>query len=210
MSLAGCPGGGKLVAGTHTVLEGGGTSTHEIHAAPQTMPDTQTLFETPWLGLYRIGRWDFARRPNSDAAVGIFAITAAQELILVEQFRIPVQSYVIEIPAGLVGDEPEFAGESLAATAHRELLEETGYRAGSMVALITSPTSAGMTSEYTHLFHATDLVRENGGGGVAGEEITVHHVPLSGLREWLSDQQAMGKQVDFKIYSALWLAGIHC
>ena len=174
------------------------------------MPTTETLFETRWLGLYRIGRWDFVRRPNSDAAVGILAITPEQEIILVEQFRIPMQRRVIEIPAGLVGDEPEFAGESLADTARRELMEETGYRAGSMEPLIASPTSAGMTSETTHLFHAKDLVRENQGGGVAGEDILVHHVPLSRLREWFAEQQAAGKLVDFKILSALWLAGISC
>jgi ADP-ribose pyrophosphatase len=174
------------------------------------MTAPEALFETRWLGLYRIGHWDFVRRPNSDAAVGILAITPAQEIILVEQFRIPLQRHVIEVPAGLVGDEPEFAGESLAATAGRELLEETGYRAGSVVQLIASPTSAGMTSEFTHLFHATDLVREHDGGGVAGENITVHHVPLSGLRQWFAEQEAAGKLVDFKIHSALWLAGIRC
>ena len=43
-----------------------------------------TLFETRWLGLYRIGHWDFVRRPNSDAAVGILAITPDEEIILVE------------------------------------------------------------------------------------------------------------------------------
>lgn len=172
------------------------------------MPAVESLFQTRWLGLYRIGHWDFVRRPNSDAAVGILAITADQEVILVEQFRIPMQRRVIEIPAGLVGDEPEFAGESLAETARRELLEETGYRAGSIVPLIASPTSAGMTSEFTHLFHATDLVRENEGGGVAGEDIIVHHVPLSGLREWLAARETEGMLVDFKIHSALWLAGI--
>jgi ADP-ribose pyrophosphatase len=174
------------------------------------MHTPETLFETRWLGLYRIGHWDFVRRPNSDAAVGILAITPEQEIILVEQFRIPMQRHVIEVPAGLVGDEPEFAGESLATTAGRELLEETGYRAGSVVPLIASPTSAGMTSEFTHLFHATDLVREHDGGGIGGENITVHHVPLSGLREWLAAQEAAGKLVDFKIHSALWLAGIRC
>jgi ADP-ribose pyrophosphatase len=174
------------------------------------MQTPETLFETRWLGLYRIGTWDFVRRPNSDAAVGILAITPEQEIILVEQFRIPMQRHVIEVPAGLVGDEPEFAGETLATTAGRELLEETGYRAGSVVPLIASPTSAGMTSEFTHLFHATDLVREHDGGGIGGENITVHHVPLSGLREWLAAQEAAGKLVDFKIHSALWLAGIRC
>ena len=172
------------------------------------MPTIETLFQTRWLGLFRIGHWDFVRRPNSDAAVGILAITPERELILVEQFRIPMQRQVIEVPAGLVGDEPEFAGESLAATAGRELLEETGYRAGSMVPLIASPTSAGMTSEFTHLFHATDLVREHQGGGVGGENIIVHQVPLAGLRAWFAEQEAAGKLVDFKIHAALWLAGI--
>lgn len=172
------------------------------------MPTPETLFETRWLGLYRFGHWDFVRRPNSDAAVGILAITPDEEIILVEQFRIPMQRRVIEIPAGLVGDEVEFVGESLAETARRELLEETGYRAGTIVPLIASPTSAGMTSEFTHLFHATDLVRENEGGGVGGENIVVHHVPLSGLREWCAAREAEGMVIDFKIHSALWLAGI--
>ena len=203
------------MSATETVLESDGnfetvmfSHTLVSYFRFKIMPDTQTLFETRWLGLYRIGRWDFVRRPNSDAAVGILAITPQDEIVLVEQFRIPVQCRVIEIPAGLVGDEPEFAGESLATTAHRELLEETGFRAGSMTELIASPTSAGMTSEFTHLFHATDLVRESDGGGVAGEEIIVHQVPLAGLREWLTAQQALGKRVDCKIHAALWLAGI--
>lgn len=172
------------------------------------MPTPETLFESRWLGLYRIGHWDFVRRPSSDACVGILAITPAREIILVEQFRIPMQRHVIEVPAGLVGDEPEHAGESLAATAGRELLEETGYRAGSVVPLIASPTSAGMSSEFTHLFHASDLVREHPGGGVAGENIIVHHVPLSELRQWFAAQEAAGKLIDFKIHAALWLAGI--
>ncbi len=172
------------------------------------MPTVETLFQTRWLGLYRIGHWDFVRRPNSDAAVGILAITPDQEIILVEQFRFPMQRRVIEIPAGLVGDEPEFAGEALAETARRELLEETGYRAGSVVPLISSPTSAGMTSEFTHIFHATDLVRETAGGGVAGENIIVHHVPLTELSEWLAAREEEGMLIDFKIHSALWLAGI--
>ncbi len=172
------------------------------------MTDIETLHETRWLGLYRIGHWDFVRRPNSEACVGILAITPAREIVLVEQFRIPMQRYVIEVPAGLVGDEEEFSGESLAATAGRELLEETGYRAGTVVQLTASPTSAGMSSEFTYLFHATDLVREHAGGGVGGEDIVVHHVPLAGLRGWLADQEAAGKLIDFKIAAALWLAGL--
>lgn len=170
-------------------------------------PAPETLFETRWIRMQRIGRWDFVVRPHSANCVGILAITPADEIILVEQFRIPIQKNVIEIPAGIVGDEPEFVGESLADTAGRELLEETGYRAGKIEKLISTPTSAGLTSEFIHLFHATDLTRETEGGGVAGENITVHHVPLTELRTWLADQEAAGKIIDFKIHAALFLAG---
>ncbi len=172
------------------------------------MNTPETLFETRWLRLQRIGHWDFVRRPQADSCVGILAITPEREIVLVEQFRIPVQQRVIEIPAGIVGDEEEHAGESLASCAARELLEETGYRAGRIEPLIASPTSAGMTSEFIHLFHAKDLVRESRGGGVAGEDIIVHHVPLSELREWLNAQEAEGKAIDFKIHAALWAAGL--
>lgn len=173
------------------------------------MPTPEKLFETRWLALYRIGRWDFVRRPQSENCVGILAITPANEIILVEQFRIPMQRRVIEVPAGIVGDEPEHLGESLAATAARELLEETGYRAATVTPLIASPTSAGMSSEFVHLFHATDLVREHPGGGVGGEDILVHHVAIPQLRGWLAAREAEGILIDFKIHAALWLAGVN-
>lgn len=172
------------------------------------MPDEITLYESKWLGLYRIGHWDFARRPNSDACVGILAITDSGEIVLVEQFRIPVGKRVIEIPAGLVGDEEEHRGESLADTAARELMEETGHRAARVEPILSSPTSAGMTPEFTHLFLATGLSRETEGGGTSGEDITVHHVPLAELREFLDGKISEGHAVDFKIHAALAAAGI--
>jgi ADP-ribose pyrophosphatase len=172
------------------------------------MPETETLFSTRWLALCRIEGWDFVRRPQTDSCVGILAETPEQEIVLIEQFRVPIQRRVIEIPAGLVGDEEEFVDESLAETARRELLEETGYAAGSMELLMKSPTSAGMTSEYTHLFHATHLTRQHHGGGVAGEDIAVHLVPKAMLRAWLKQKEHDGLVIDFKIYAALWAAGL--
>lgn len=167
------------------------------------MSEPTTLFSSRWLMLQQRGHWEYVRRPHANAAVGILAVTDEQNVILVEQFRIPVQIPVIEIPAGLVGDEPEFADESLADTAARELLEETGYRASSVTPLLSSPTSAGMTSEFTHLFLATGLQRENDGGGIGSESIRVHEVPLSSLPSWLHEQQQLGKAVDFKIHAAI-------
>lgn len=172
------------------------------------MIEPEVLCETRWLGLYRIGHWDFAKRPNADACVGILALTPDDEVVLIEQFRIPVQRKVIEIPAGLVGDEEEFRGEALIDTAARELLEETGFRAGKIVPLLASPTSAGMTAEITHLFHASELVREHDGGGTGHEDIQVHLVPRGELRGWLKAKEADGYLIDFKIHAALWAAGI--
>lgn len=172
------------------------------------LPTTQTLFETRWLGVYRIDHWDFVRRPNAEACVGILAVTDEEELLLVEQFRIPVQRRVIEIPAGLVGDEPESTGETLEETARRELLEETGFLAARIRPLLASPTSPGMTSEFTHLFHADHLEKISSGGGVGGEDIITHRVPLRGLREWLTARAAEGFAIDYKIHAALWQAGI--
>lgn len=172
------------------------------------MSDEITLYESRWLGLYRIGHWDFVRRPNSDACVGILAITDSDEVVLIEQYRIPVRKRVIEIPAGLVGDEEEHRGEALADTAARELMEETGHRASDIRTILSSPTSAGMSSEITHLFLATGLTRETKGGGVSGEDITVHHVPLAELRGFLETKISEGLAVDFKIHAALAAAGI--
>jgi ADP-ribose pyrophosphatase len=173
---------------------------------PDSNPPRETLFETRWLAVHRIGHWDFVERPNADCCVAILPVTPAGEIILVEQFRIPVQQRAIEIPAGLVGDEDDHRGEALAETAARELLEETGFRAGRVEHLLASPTSAGMTSETTHFFLATALVREHPGGGIGSEDIKTHIVPLAGLRGWLAGRENDGMAIDCKIHAALWAA----
>lgn len=174
----------------------------------QEMEGEITLYQSKWLGLYRKGTWDYVRRPHSDHCVGVLAITEKNEILLVEQLRIPVGKKIIEIPAGIVGDEPNFEGESLAGTASRELLEETGYRAGNMEHLMSSPTSAGMSPEITHLFLAKDLQNETEGGGTAGENIILHHVPLRELKTFFQRKLDEGLMIDFKIYAALAAAGI--
>ncbi|MCP5534871.1 MAG: NUDIX hydrolase [Akkermansiaceae bacterium] len=168
--------------------------------------ETKTLAEGKYLGLYESGTWEFAARPNSTGVVGILPITDDGQLVLVEQFRVPVQARVIEIPAGLVGDEAEFVHESLTGTARRELLEETGYLAEHVTPLLSSPTSAGMTSETTHFFAATGLTREHQGGGTEHEDILVHHVRLDEVQDWLAAKQSDGLLIDFKIHACLCLA----
>ena len=71
------------------------------------------------------------------------AVTAENELLLVEQYRPPPNARVIELPAGLAGDDD--GAETLTDAARRELLEETGYHAGSLVKVAEGPASAGAT-----------------------------------------------------------------
>lgn len=168
--------------------------------------DTAILAEGSFLGLYTRGHWEYAHRTNCSGAVGILPVTDNNEVILVEQFRIPLQTKVIEIPAGLVGDEPEFSSESMAETAARELLEETGYRAGKISPLFVGPTSPGMTTEVVSFFFASGLVREHQGGGTAHEDIVVHRIAISELDCWLAQRQSEGLFVDPKIHACLYLA----
>lgn len=172
------------------------------------MSTIETLFSSRWLTLLRRGHWEFIRRPHSESCVVILPLLNDDTVVLIEQFRIPLQQRVIELPAGLVGDEPDFAHESITETAVRELREETGYFANHMSLLLSTPTSAGMTSEITHVFKATDLIKVTDGGGVAEEEIEIHHIPLAHLRAWLEEKSQQGVRIDFKIHAALALANV--
>lgn len=79
------------------------------------------------VSLREIDGWEFANRPNATGVVGIFALTKTRGVILAKQFRRPTQARVLEICAGLIGDEEEFSSESIVGCATRELLEETGH-----------------------------------------------------------------------------------
>lgn len=163
------------------------------------------LHATRFLELVHHDGWDFVRRRNASAVVAIIAVTPAGELLLVEQPRIPVGGAVIELPAGLVGDED--ASEDLAAAAGRELEEETGWRPARCRVLGRGPSSAGLTSEVTTLVRAEGLERTGAGGGVAGERITVHAIPLAEVPAWLAARAAAGVLIDHKIHAALWWVG---
>lgn len=163
-------------------------------------------YQGRFLGMRELDRWEYAYRTNASGVVGIVAVTDAKELILVEQYRIPVESRVIELPAGLSGDDGDFH-EALETAAQRELLEETGYRAGTLENLLTCPSSSGMSDEVITIFYASGLERIGPGGGSENEKIMVHHVPLDGATTWLEARMDEGMLVDPKVYAALFWAG---
>jgi ADP-ribose pyrophosphatase len=166
---------------------------------------TTILHAARHLELVSTDGWEYVRRATASAVVGIVALTPTGELLLVEQRRIPVAGPVIELPAGLVGDEQ--ADEDLLAAARRELEEETGWRARSCRVLSRSPSSAGLTSEMITLVRATGLERTGPGGGVAGEQITVHMVALAEVPEFLAVRARAGVLIDSKIHAGLWWLG---
>lgn len=163
-------------------------------------------YQGRFLGMQERDRWEYAYRTNASGVVGIVAVTDASELILVEQYRIPVKSRVIELPAGLSGDDGDF-DEALETAAQRELLEETGYRAGTLEKLLTCPSSSGMSNEVITIFYAGSLERTGPGGGCHNEKITVHHIPLDSATGWLQARMDEGMLVDPKVYAGLFWAG---
>lgn len=170
------------------------------------MSQVTSLYCGHFLELKRQGKWEYVSRTNSSGAVFILAITEADEIVLVEQYRVPLGRMSIELPAGMVGDELNFRDESLLDSALRELEEETGFRAARAELLISGPVAPGLTSEILHLVQAHDMARVHPGGGVDGEDIRVHVVPLREVRAWLHRQAAAGKLVEPRIYAALYFA----
>lgn len=166
---------------------------------------TQTLAAGQFLKLLKSGSWEYVERVNVRDVAVLVAVTSREEMVLVEQYRIPVRRRMIELPAGLVGDEEEFRSESLMAAANRELEEETGYRAGRLALLARTPSSGGMTSEIISFLHATDLEKVGTGGGVGNEEIVVHAVPIAAAPRWLRQREREGLLLDPKIYVGLFL-----
>lgn len=167
--------------------------------------DIETLYQGKFLALQRDGRWEYAERVRGGGGAAIVALTPTGEIVLVEQFRHPVGARTIELPAGIVGDD--VANEAPETTALRELEEETGFRAESAELLMSGPSAPGLTSEPTHMVLVRNLERVGPGGGVDGEDIVTHLVPLAEAPDWLAARAAEGLAVEPKVYAGLFFAG---
>lgn len=169
------------------------------------MTETETLFNGRWLRMVRRGTWEYAERTNAGGgAVIVVAVTPQDEVLFVEQFRVPIQQRTIEMPAGLIGDEAGLEHEDAVATAARELEEETGYRAGRVEYVMSGPTSAGMSTEHATFVRATRLERVGEGGGTESEQIVVHRVPRATCAQWLAERMREGFSIDPKLYAGLY------
>jgi len=149
-----------------------------------------------------IRKWECAERVSCAGAVAIIALLKPSgRLILVRQYRPPVDAYVIEFPAGLVD-----RGEDPAQTAVRELKEETGYEGRVVKMLPPAFNSPGLTGESVWL--ALMEVDEKAQGDLAtkfdeSESIETISVKVDELPELLAKAEAAGDKIDAKtaVYS---------
>ena len=146
------------------------------------------------------GKWEYVSRARGIKAAVILAIDDGH-VLLVEQFRVPLGANCLELPAGLVGDDPE--GECLEDAAARELEEETGFRAARIERIGEFYSLPGMVSESFFFVRAHGLERVGEGGGVDGENIIVHRIPLDSMAGFISTKRSEGCVMDAKLLTLL-------
>ena len=160
-----------------------------------TAPE-EVVWEGRFIAAKRRGKWEYVSRSRGISAAVILAIDEGH-VILVEQFRAPLQAHCLELPAGLIGDEEQ--GEDPRTAAIRELEEETGYRAERMIDLGRFHASPGMSSEGFTLLRAEGLTKVGEGGGVDHEDIAVHRVRLGDVAEFVERKRREGCMIDVKL-----------
>jgi len=165
-------------------------------------PDAECPEEIVWQGRFvtakQRGRWEYVGRARGIRAAAILALDAG-EVVLVEQYRVPLGRPCLELPAGLIGDDDGGEGEDLFAAAERELREETGFAAARWEDLGEFSSSPGMVSETFSLLKASGLTKVSEGGGVEGEGIVVHQVALAALPAFVAERRAAGTVIDVRL-----------
>lgn len=128
--------------------------------------------------------------------VTIVPMDAQGMVILVRQFRTPAQQTLLECPAGTMEE-----GETPEQAVHRELLEETGYRAQRLVRLGGFWMSPGFCTEFMHAYLALGL-EPGPAQQEADEDIQLERVPSSRI----PDLVRSGQVQDAKSIAALLMA----
>ncbi len=117
-------------------------------------------------------------------AVAVIALNGEKELILVEQYRKPLELSILEIPAGKI--EPN---EEPKVTALRELEEETGYTTKNLSYITSFYTSPGFADEIIHIYYTDQL--EQLSTPVLGDEdefVEVHILSQEKIKQAISNQ----------------------
>jgi ADP-ribose pyrophosphatase len=121
--------------------------THRIFSGRVVTLDVDEVLEPGSLTVTR----EVVRHAGS---VAVLPVHDDGRVVLVRQYRYPVDAEIWEVPAGRLD-----SGEQPRDAAKRELEEETGLRAGSLTPFSVYYTSPGFCDEVMHLFRATELIQ---------------------------------------------------
>lgn len=150
-------------------------------------------------------RRDVVRSPGAVAVVPVLPGPDGPETLLVRQYRPAIDRWLTEIPAGL-RDRP---GEDPAATAVRELIEETGFTARRCTLLTAFLNAAGMTDQQTHIYLAEDLEEVGrAADGVEEAYLEVLRVPFVRLRAMIERQELADAKTVIGLLLALGRLGL--
>ncbi|GBF12539.1 MAG: NUDIX hydrolase [Tepidibacillus sp.] len=131
---------------------------------------------------------------NHPGAIAVLALTPEDKIILVRQYRKPLEKTILEIPAGKLEK-----GENPLDCAIRELKEETGYIASNMTQITKFYTSPGFADEIIYLYKANSLEQ---GEAKPDEDEFIETVELS-LDEAL-ERIKTGEVIDAKTIMAIY------
>jgi 8-oxo-dGTP pyrophosphatase MutT (NUDIX family) len=142
--------------------------------------------------------WEMVRRKVLGEAAVVAAITTEKELVLNKSFRIPTQRSMIELPAGLM----DIPGEDCETTAHRELLEETGYAAQTLELLMQVPLDQGLHPNRVQLYLGINARKVAEPKPDDAEHIEVITVPTKDIFSFVKSSQKKF-DIDIKILALL-------
>ena len=131
-------------------------------------------------------------------SVAVLALDADQRVLMIRQYRHPVGRLLWEIPAGL----RDVDGEPLLATAQRELLEETGWRAGEWHVLVDYFMSPGFSTERTRIFLARDVEQ------VPGVDYTREDEEKFLLADWVPLADAVRLALEGSLHNGPAITGV--
>lgn len=148
------------------------------------------------------GVWETVERTNihNRGAVVVIALTKERKVILEKNWRVPLEGFVIQFPAGLT----DRARESEEETARRELLEETGYMARKLIPVMASPLSPALTPTEANHFLAPEVEFVGRRRKGATEPIEVLEVPVEKLGDFLLNLPQDTK-LDLRVPGILWV-----